>query len=357
MQEKDRCMIRIIRNSLSSILMLALSACNLFASGNREAVQSSVLTLTVQTQNNVTTFSQAGEIINYEYVITNTGATPLAGPVIVTDDPRQVNCPQLNTIGNLDDYLDQNETVTCTAAYMITDTDVSNGSVTNNAVATVGGITSVPASITLNYGQPQPSSVMTLTKMASSQTYGQVGETISYTYTITNVGNEPLGPAQFTISDDKVGTFNCGPDATTIAPAQTLSCSASYLITQEDMNAPSVTNSATASGAGQTTAAATVTITNLLAPATNTPPEPATAMPPTSGLTPGSTIQHQVAVGEWLIQIGRCYGATFKELRAANPQIVDPDFILPSMIVTVPNIGSAGPIYGPPCITFHRAER
>lgn len=347
---------RFIRNSFSSILLLALSACNLFASGNQGALPSSVLTLTVQTQNNVTTFTQAGEIINYEYVLTNTGATPLEGPVTVQDSPREVACPPLTTIGNQDDYLDQNETITCTAAYMITDSDVTTGSVTNIAVATINGITSNQAGVTLNYGQPQPSSVMTLTKMASSQTYGQVGETISYTYIITNVGNEPLGPAQFTINDDRVGQFNCGPDATTIAPAQTLSCSASYLITQDDMNAASVTNSATATGAGQTTAATSVTITNLLAPATATSQAPATVMPPGSNLTPGSTIQHQVAVGEWLIQIGRCYGANFKELREANPQIADPDFILPSMIVTVPRIGSSGPIYGPPCITFHTVQ-
>lgn len=346
---------RIIRNSLSSILLLALSACNLFASANPEAVQSSVLTLTVQTQNNVTTFTQAGEVINYEYVLTNTGATPLTGTIIVEDGPRQVTCPPLTTVGNQDEYLDQNETIVCTAAYTITDADVNAGSVSSLATATFGGISSNQASFNLTRGQPQPSSVMTLTKTASSQTYGQVGETILYSYVITNVGNEPLGPAQFTINDDKVGNFNCGPDATTIAPAQTLPCSASYVITQDDMNAASVTNSATASGAGQTTAAATVTITNLLAPATATPPVPATALPP-SGLTPGSTIQHQVAVGEWLIQIGRCYGANFKELRQANLQIADPDLILPSMIVTVPNIGSAGPIYGPPCITFHTVQ-
>ena len=71
---------------------------------------------------------------------------------------------------------------------------------------------------------------------------------------------------------------------------------------------------------------------------------------------PGSTIQHQVAVGEWLIQIARCYGATFDEVRNANPQIADPDFILPSMSITVPRIGSRSKIYGPPCVTFYNVQ-
>jgi LysM repeat protein len=121
------------------------------------------------------------------------------------------------------------------------------------------------------------------------------------------------------------------------------------------MGQANITNSATASGAGQTSAAATVTVVNLLAPATATPPTPATAQPP-SNLTPGATIQHQVAVGEWLIQIGRCYGANFEELRNANPQIANPNFILPAMRITVPRIGSAGRIYGPPCVTFHTVQ-
>jgi hypothetical protein len=63
-----------------------------------------------------------------------------------------------------------------------------------------------------------------------------------------------------------------------------------------------------------------------------------------------------VAAGEWLSQIVRCYGATFREVRDANPQIADPNLISPSMTLTIPNIGSAGPIGGPPCIAFHTVQ-
>jgi len=86
---------KIIRNSVSSIILLILSACNLFGQPTAAVFDNSVLRLTVQTQNNVTTFSQAGETINFQYVLTNTGTPPLAGPVIVTDSPRQVACPLL----------------------------------------------------------------------------------------------------------------------------------------------------------------------------------------------------------------------------------------------------------------------
>jgi uncharacterized repeat protein (TIGR01451 family) len=348
---------KIIRNSLSSIILLALSACNIGGTPDPSLFENSVLRLTVQTQNNVSTFSQVGELINYQYVITNTGTSKLAEPVIVTDTPRQVVCPSLSTVGNKDIYLDQNESVTCTALYTITQADVDAGSVTNLASATAGAITSNQGKFTLTRGAaPPPANILKLAKSANSQTYGAADQTITYTFNITNSGTTPLGPAQFTITDNKLGApFNCGPANTTLAPNQSVSCTMDYRTTSADMALANITNSATAAGGAQTSAPATVVVTNLVAPATQTPPTPATATP-SSNLVPGSTIQHQVAVGEWLIQIARCYGATFDEVRNANPQIADPDFILPAMIVTVPRIGSRSKIYGPPCITFHNVQ-
>jgi LysM repeat protein len=345
---------KLIRNSLSSILLLVLSACNLFAPPSAAVFENSVLRLAVKAD--VNTFSKAGDKINFRYEVTNNGTSQLAEPIIVTDPSRQPNCPSLAGVGDKDIYLDQAETVTCTAEYTVTESDVTTGSIVSAASATAGGITSNQATLTISKGSAQPSSVLTLTKTASSNTYGSVNETIRYSFNITNTGTTPLGPVQFTINDPKLGgTFNCGQPDATIQPGQSLSCTKDYITTQQDMALANITNSATASGAGQTSAPASATVTNLAAPATQTPPTPATAAPP-SNLTPGSTIQHRVAVGEWLIQITRCYGATFDEVRNANPQIADPDFILPAMTVNVPRIGSAGKIYGPPCITFYNVK-
>ena len=351
---------KIIRNSVSSIIVLVLSACNLFSSPTAAVFNNSVLRLTVQTQNNVTTFSQAGETINFQYVLTNTDTPPLAGPIIVTDSPRQVACPGLNTVGNQDNYLDQNETITCMAAYSVTQSDVTTGTIVSNATATAGNVTSNQATLTLTLGAtPQPSSVLRLAKAASSQTYGAANQIITYTFNITNTGTTPLGPAQFMITDNKLGaSFPCGPADTTLNSNQSVSCSQPYTTTSTDMAAANITNSATASGANQTSAPATAVVTNLLY-ASPTPATPAT-VPPSSNLTPGSTIQHRVAIGEWIIQIARCYGANHTEVIAANPQIRDPDFIRPDVdVVTVPRIGSVGKIYKSdtvPCVTFHTVQ-
>ena len=349
---------KIIRTSLLLGLLLALSACNLGGTPNPSVFENSVLRLAVQTQNNVTTFSQPDETINIQYVITNSGTARLAGPVVVTDPPRQVVCPELNTVGNQDIYLDPNETVTCTAAYKVTQSDVTTGSITIVASATAGTLTSNQVTITLTRAVPQqPSPTLKLTKTASSQTYGAAGQSVTYTYVITNTAPTSLGPAQFTISDNKLGApFNCGPANTTLASNQSVNCSMPYTITAADMAVANIVNTATATGASQTSAPATVTVTNLTFPTAVPATAATTAVPANPNLTPGSTIQHRVAVGEWLIQIARCYGAIFDEVRNANPQIADPDFILPAMTITVPRIGSRSKIYGPPCITWHNVQ-
>ncbi|MBK8906152.1 MAG: LysM peptidoglycan-binding domain-containing protein [Anaerolineaceae bacterium] len=71
---------------------------------------------------------------------------------------------------------------------------------------------------------------------------------------------------------------------------------------------------------------------------------------------PGSTVQHQVQVGEWLMQIARCYGADYAAVRRANPQIYWPNVIYPGMMVTLPNVGSVGEIKGSPCVASYVVE-
>lgn len=353
-EEKDTCMNKFTRNFLAWILVLVLSAC--FPS-NTVLPE---LRLVVRTQNNVTTFSQAGEEINYRYVITNTGTSQLAGPILVTDPPRQVQCPNLDTVGDLDPILDPGEEIVCRAPYLVTQQDVTAGSIINVATGSAGGRTSNQAGLTLTRATtPQPSGTLILAKTSSSQTYGAADQLITYTFTITNTAATPLGPTQFTVTDNKLGApFNCGPADTTLASNQSISCSMDYRTTAADMNLVNITNSATASGGGQVSAAVTFTVTNLVPPATQAPATSTTA-PPAGNLVPGSTVQHAVAKGEWLIQIARCYGAVIPEVIAANPQFKDPDFIRPVVdVVTVPRIGSVGKIYKNegPCVTFHNVQ-
>jgi hypothetical protein len=86
-------------------------------------------------------------------VVTNNGNTPLAGPVTIADNKvTGIVCPNVNTLGNLDNNLDLNESITCTGTYRVTQGDLNAGSVSNNATATVGGVTSTISSTTVPMG-------------------------------------------------------------------------------------------------------------------------------------------------------------------------------------------------------------
>jgi hypothetical protein len=85
-------------------------------------------------------YAAAGNLISYDYLVTNTGNVSLAGPVSVDDDKTPVICPALTTVGNLDTLLNPGESITCTADYSVTADDVVAGSVTNTATALAGGV-------------------------------------------------------------------------------------------------------------------------------------------------------------------------------------------------------------------------
>ena len=86
---------------------------------------------------------------------------------------------------------------------------------------------------------------LALVKHASPATYSHVGDVISYTYDVTNTGNVALqGP--FTVADDKAAA-SC-PATGSLAIGASIRCTASYSITQADLDAGSLTNVATAHG-------------------------------------------------------------------------------------------------------------
>jgi LysM repeat protein len=194
--------------------------------------------------------------------------------------------------------------------------------------------------------------VLVLTKTATPANFSQAGQVITFNYVITNTGSAALGPTQFTITDDHLpAPLSCGLPDTSLAQNQTVICTAMYTTTAADVAAGQVTSSATASGGGATTGGtATNTLTLIGAGAG------AGQLPSGSSLSPGTTLQYKVVQGEWIIQIARCFGADPKAIAQSNTQIKDPNEIDPGEILTIPNIGSKGRIYGPPCIGTHTVQ-
>ena len=297
-------------------------------------------------------YDRVEQIIQFRVDITNVGNVSIPG--IVTFEGATVNCPSINDIGNHDSFFDANELLPCNTSHTITQADLDAGSVTIVAAANVNGTISPTATVSVPMIQNR---LLTLSKTADPQTYDHVGQIITYTYVITNSGNITLSPAQFTGNDTAFEMpIACGEQNISLAPKESLTCTATYTITQADMDAGSVTTSAVSSASGAVISpAVSVTITRSDQGVSALPASPADLTTP-SNLTPGITIQHTVVVGEWLWQIARCYGADQKQVIKVNSQLADPDEISPGMTVSVPNIGSVGIIYGPPCIRTYTVQ-
>lgn len=144
--------------------------------------------------------------------------------------------------------------------------------------ATVQGAT---ASITLAEGEdvtctfynaPLPAPAIGLSKTANAESYSAVGDQVTYTYVLTNIGNTVLGPLQFKVDDDKINggaSFNCGASETTLQISGTVTCTATYTVDAADITNGSVTNTAFGLAGELTTSNKQVTV-NYVAPATTT---------------------------------------------------------------------------------------
>jgi uncharacterized repeat protein (TIGR01451 family) len=142
-------------------------------------------------------FTNVGDLIHYQYVVSNSGFAPLQGPVTVTDDKASVTCPDLTTVGDHDNFLDPGESITCTATYTVTAGDVTAGYVTNNAYATVQGVNSNTDTLTI-YSSAGVFADLAITKDDGQTTYTP-GGTLTYTITVTN--NGPSNVTGATVTD------------------------------------------------------------------------------------------------------------------------------------------------------------
>jgi uncharacterized repeat protein (TIGR01451 family) len=201
--------------------------------------------LTLLKEASPATYDAVGDEITYTYTLTNSGNVTLSGPFTVDDD--KATTSRVGAVP-VPDELAPGDHITFTATYTIDQDDIDAGSVKN--IAQGFGyfddelvesneddetVTSVPA--------PE----LSLVKLATPVTYDAVGDEITYTYRLTNTGNVTLmGP--FSVDDDKATVTPVGMLPMVLAPDAFIDFEATYTITQEDLDAGSVTNIAQGHG-------------------------------------------------------------------------------------------------------------
>ncbi|WP_159586049.1 DUF7507 domain-containing protein, partial [Chelativorans xinjiangense] len=184
-----------------------------------------------------------GETISYSFLVTNTGNVTMTD--VTVNDP-------LVTIDQDPQTLAPGASFTFTATYTPTQADIDAGSVENTATGTgtdpSGNTTeSPPDTVTV---PPDQASGMTIEKTGTlNDTNGNglidFGETISYSFLVTNIGNVTL--SDVTVNDP---LLTVDQDPQTLAPGASFTFTAAYTPTQADIDEGSVVNTATATATG-----------------------------------------------------------------------------------------------------------
>lgn len=209
-------------------------------------------------------FTGTGQTITYSYLLTNNSKSTLYAPYSILDDQISVTCPVTPT------SLAPGGTVTCSQTYDTVQADIDAGSIVNIASATAkdaasngSDVTSATDKVTVN--GPAIAPALTLGKSSDVSSYSATGQTITYSYLLTNSGNTTLY-APYSISDDQI-SVTCPATPAALAPNGTVTCSQTYDTVQADIDARSIVNIASATakdaasdGSDVTSATDTVTV-------------------------------------------------------------------------------------------------
>ncbi|WP_341957478.1 AraC family transcriptional regulator [Microbacterium sp. LWH13-1.2] len=267
------------------------------------------------------TTGRVGDRINYTFIVRNTGNVTLANASLVDPLPG-LSPPAITWPTATAGVIPVGQTATATAFYTITQADVDAGSVRNTATATAR----TPAGTTVSGSSPQvtvptiaSAPGLTTTKSGSlTQGNGGVGSTITYTFTARNSGNTTL--TNVAISDPLAGlsalTYSWPGVAGTLAPAQSVTATATYTVTQADVDAGAVRNTAT--GTARTPAGAVLTVPSSQSVVSTAASAPAVTLTKSGALAPGSTGKAGDVV-TYSFRLANSGNVTLTEVAIADP--------------------------------------
>jgi uncharacterized repeat protein (TIGR01451 family) len=214
------------------------------------AVQLADLHLTKQVDRTTGTVPASyppGATVPYQYVVTNTRDVPMTG-VAVSDPAGPVTCPRtgLGRSGSA------TARMVCAGSHLLTATDFDGSTAYGTAAtaaATVAGtpVASNASTATVPLAVHAAVTASVTATLPDGGTVAEAGTVVTYDHGVRNSGNTPLSALSLTATRN--GSPSC--PATTVAAGGSLVCTATYTVTQADVDAGAVPNAviATATGA------------------------------------------------------------------------------------------------------------
>lgn len=191
----------------------------------------------------------AGDEIDYEFTVTNTGNTTLYD-IVLTDTDLTSGPTALSPLTDEDgdgtaDDLAVGASATSTGSYTLTQADVDAGEYVNTAEVTGDDPEGTPVTDDDTDTQTLTRTPeLTVTKNETSRSY-VVGEFVTYDIIVTNTGNVTVD--NIDVVDDNA-TILTGNPVGTLVPGASATLTAEHEVVQADVDAGFVANSATANG-------------------------------------------------------------------------------------------------------------
>lgn len=208
--------------------------------------------------------------ITYTFELTNTGNVTLTSPQ-VTDpicaspvSPLTFASGYVSGDGGVVGDMEAGETWIFECDYVIDQDDIDLGEVANTATGSgtppPGSGLPDPSNTASNLAEADQVAAIALDKSSSLPTVANgalpaatdIGDTIAYTFTVENTGNVSLSNVMVTdpliTGAPNNGTISCGAGISLMAPGDIVICSATYNVTQTDIDAGMVANTANATG-------------------------------------------------------------------------------------------------------------
>jgi uncharacterized repeat protein (TIGR01451 family) len=187
------------------------------------------------------TYSVVGNVLTYQIVVENTGNVSVSS--IVVSDPQATTGPTYQSgDANSNNILDVGEVWTYTASIMVTQALLDAGQVVNTATATgtpAGGTLPPATDSETIYATQLPGLVVTKNQVPANQTYSAVGDVLIYEVSVTNTGNVTLTNVLFT---DPLTSLT--QTLMALPVGATLTVVTNYAVTQADIDAGAVLNTA-----------------------------------------------------------------------------------------------------------------
>jgi uncharacterized repeat protein (TIGR01451 family) len=268
-----------------------------------------------------TTITAAGQSIDYVFTVANTGNLTLTG-VGVTDHPTApaggvvATCQSLTTpagtCSGATTDLQPGQTAIFTGTYTVTQADVDHGSVadfaTTQGTTPSGGTADATSNTVTEPIAPSPS--LSISKSADPTTVTAAGQSITYSFTLTNTGNvtltsvgvtdnpvSPAGSVNATCQSLSSPSGTCSGTTTTLQPGQSAVFTGAYTVTQADIDHGSIADSATGTGTSPSGGTITGTSNTVTVDVTQSPSlSIAKSASPTTVTAAGQTVTYTFTV-------------------------------------------------------------